>query len=527
MAKKRKADVEVNVNKAAKSKGKKGKVISAENRFPLKANSITNTTVDQYTAEAMRIYGSYVVEDRAVPDYRDGLKPVHRALLWSLAGLSLRPQNGYKKSARTVGDTIGKYHPHGDAAAYGAMVTIANTMPPAVDGQGNWGTPINPAAAQRYTEARMSKFAHKFLLDTQYLEVVPKIPNFSGDDKIPLFLPALLPYLMFNGSIPAPAYGVRAGNPSFSLKSVAKAVIAMLKGKELSAKKLAKILEIQHAYGCEDLTDDEDFLELIKTGKGSIVYAPTMNAEFKTRTVQIRSFVPAGLASTGAIDKTLAKIANINGVKRCFAKQGKKTKNAGPYGAMFIVECGRNVSEDRFMDIVEEVEKHVTNSVSYRLGVTIRHADKPNAFRYLGYVNYLKAWVKYRVALELRLVKHLTEKAERELHINEVYLFAVENMEKLLKVLPKVLVSADPNAALAKALKIPVEDATIILDRKVRQLAVLEAKALKAKIKELKAELKQLAIDKKEPHKRAARDTVDRVQAYLKNPDKNKSGLTF
>lgn len=520
------ADVQIEVSNKKVKKGK-GKVLHAEDRFPLKANTVQTTTIDQYTAEAMFTYGSYVVEDRAVPDIRDGLKPVHRSLLWSLAGLSLRPSSGYKKSARTVGDTIGKYHPHGDAAAYGAMVTIANTMPPAVDGQGNWGTPINPAAAQRYTEARMSKFSHMFLLDTKYLEVVPKVPNFSGDDVIPLFLPALLPYVLFNGNVPAPAYGVRAGNPSFSFKSVARVVIDMLNGKEFNAKQLAKVLKIQHPFGCEDITAGSQFTEMLKTGRGNIVYAPLMNADFKTRTIQIRSFVPAGLSSTKTIDKTLEKLSSINGVKKTFSKQGKKSKGSGPYGALFIVECGRNVGEDRFADIVEAVEKATTSSVNYRLGVTIRKAEEANEFKYLNYVDFFSKWINYRTKLEVRLIKYLTKRAERDLHINEVYLFAVENMEKLLKALPKVLVSNDPNAALAKALKIPVEDAIIILDRKVRQLAKLEAAALKEKIKELKDELKQLAKDLKAPGARAARDTEARVKSYLKNPDKNKSGLEF
>lgn len=489
--------------------------------------SITDTGLDKFTAEALTIYGSYVVEDRAVPDYRDGLKPVHRSLMWSLAGLGLRPSSGYKKAARTVGDTIGKYHPHGDVAAYGAMVTIANTMPPMVDGQGNWGTPVNQAAAQRYTEARMSKFAHMFMLDKEYLDIVPKVPNFSGDDTIPLFLPALLPYALFNGNIPAPAYGVRAGNPSFSFRSVAKIVIAMLQEKTLSSKKLASTLEVQHPWGCIAHVDTADKIEMIKTGKGSIKYAPLVEEDFDQRQIRVRSFVPAGMSSNAQIDKTLDKISELDGVKRCYNKQGKKSKGSGPYGALFIIECQRNIDTETFYDILEAVEKHTGSNVSYRLGVTIRKVEERNAFRYLGYDKFFEAWVKYRIALELRLVKSLIQKTEKELHLNEVYLFAVENMEKLLKILPKVLVSKDPDKTLAKAMKMPLEDAVIILDRKVRQLARMEASDLKEKIKKLKSELATLNKDLSRPGARAAADTKKRVEAYLKNPDKIKSGLMF
>lgn len=484
-------------------------------------------TIEEYTEQALRDYGSYVVEDRAVPDYRDGLKPVHRAIMWSLAGLGLRPDKGYKKSARTVGDVIGKYHPHGDMAAYGAMVTIANTLPPIVDGQGNWGTPVNMAASQRYTEARMSKFAHRFLLDPKYLEVVPYVANFSGDDKIPLYMPALLPYLMFNGSVPAPAYGVRAGNPSFTFSSVAKVITLMLKGRKISGKVLAKHLELCHSYGCENITKDDDFLTLMETGKSSIYYAPLRHYDYTQRVIHLRSFVPAGLASAPAIDRVLNKISVIPGVKRCFSRQGKKSKGSGPYGALLVIECAKNISEDAFLDIVDAIEKQTTCSVSYRLGVTVRTQDKGNKFLYLSYVRYLQTWIKYRIALETRLVKFLLSKVERDLHINRVYLFAVENMPKLLKVLPKVLMSKTPDKALAKALGIPEEDAKIILDRKVRQLARLEAADLKDKIKALEAEQKQLRKDLKAPGERAARDTQERVKAYLKNPDVMKSGLAL
>lgn len=483
--------------------------------------------LDKFTAEALSIYGAYVVEDRAVPDYRDGLKPVHRALLWSLAGLNLRPSSSYKKSARTVGDTIGKYHPHGDSAAYGAMVTIANTMPPAVDGQGNWGTPINPPAAQRYTEARMSKFTNLFMLDRDYLEVVPKVPNFSGDDTIPLFLPALLPYALFNGNIPAPAYGVRAGNPSFSFRSVAKVVIALLKGKKVGSKKLASMLEVQHAWGCDATVSKTDMEEMVSTGKGSVVYSPLIEEDYEKKAIYIRSFVPSGLASTAQIDKTLEKISNIDGVRKCYSKQGKKSKGSGPYGALFIIECQRNLGTEDFYDILEAVEKQATSKVSYRLGITVRKQDDKNAFHYLGYDKFFAAWVKYRIALELKLIEFQLDKAKKELHLQEVYLFAVENMEKLLKVLPKVLVAKNPDETLAKAMKMPQEDATIILNRQVRKLARLEASDLKTKIASLRKEIQGLTKDLDDPGARAAKDTQRRVTSYLKNPDNVKSGLTL
>jgi len=493
----------------------------------MKGKSTEDIRLDEFSREALFLYGSYVVEDRAVPDLRDGLKPSHRAVLWSLAGLTLRPSAGYKKSARAVGEAIGKFHPHGDQSTYGAMVTIANTMPPMVDGQGNWGSPVNGPAAYRYTECRMSKYTHMFLLDTQYLEVATKVPNFSEDEVIPLHLPALLPNLLFNGSSPAPAYGVRAGNPSFTFKSVASVVMDMLNGQEFDAKALSRKLKLQHSFGCTPVEDRKEFRLLMKTGRASVVYEPQYEVDRKKNVIYITSFVPGGFSSSKGVDAKLAKITELPGVKNAFNRQGKKSKGSGPYGCLFVIECQKNLKDAEFDALIKKIVKTISGSVSYRLGVTVRHVEKPNVFKYIDYLQFFHNWIKYRIQLELKLILHLLEKRQAELHVNEVYLFAVQNMAKLLKVLPKVLVAKDPDSMLAKLLKIPVEDAKIILDRKVRQLAKLEEKALLDIIKKLKAEIKQLKTDQKEPGLRAARDLKQRVQSYLKNPDKNRNGLEF
>lgn len=506
-----------------KKKKKKGEVVetaAGTSLYPMIGQDeslIRDENLADYTRRALFQYGSYVVEDRAIADYRDGLKPVHRALLWSLSDLGLRPGGAFKKAARTVGDALGKYHPHGDAACYGAMVTIANTVPPAVAGQGNWGDPVAPAAAMRYTEAKMSKFAGSFLLDPDYLEVTPMVDNFSNDMKIPLYLPALLPYMLFNGSVPAPAYGVKCGNPSFSFTSVAKVVCDMLNGKEYSAKKLADTLKVNHEYGCLDVSSDEDFLALMSTGRGKVTYEPQMKIDEKTKTITIQTYVPGGMSNNATITKKLEKIAEWPGVVSASNASSKKNKDAGPWGAAFAIKC--RGSDDVLYELATKVQREVTSAINYSLGVTVRRADASNKFMYLSYVNYFKAWVAYRIKLEIAMLKNKMAKAEKALHLQEVYLWAVDNMDKLLKALPKVLVAADPDAALAKACKIPVDDAKIILDRQVRKLAKLERAGLVAKIKEIKAEIAEYKCGLKEPGKYAANGTAAKVKAYLKSPD--------
>lgn len=495
-------------------------------KLPMKAQLMSNVrgqSASEYSKEKLFTYGSYVVEERAVPDYRDGLKPVHRAVLWSSVDLNLRPSGPYKKAARTVGDAIGKYHPHGDGSLYGAMVGIANTNPPIIDGQGNWGSPVSSFAAYRYTESKISKFAHLFMVDTSYLKVVPYVPNFSNDFTIPLYVPALLPFLLFSGQTPAPAYGVRCGNPSFTIGSVAKVVIALLKGKDLSCKSIAKKLEINHTYGCgitSELTAED-----ISTGKHRVEYGPILDVDDRNKVISVRSYVPSRLDTLDRIDKVRTSILGIDGVKNAYYKPGKKTKGAGPYGAMISIECKKTLSDTEFDGIVGKVDKQLRGSIPYRLGITVRREDKPNTFKYLGYKHFLKAWIKYRINLETRLIDHLLVTVERNLFVNETYLLAVKRIKELLKLLPKVLQSKDPDKALSKAMSITLEQAKIILDRQVRQLSKMEAAPLEAKVKALKQERKQLLLDKKDPGLRAARDTKERVAKYLKNPDVSKSGV--
>lgn len=478
---------------------------------------IRDENLADYTRRALFQYGSYVVEDRAIADYRDGLKPVHRALLWSLSDLGLRPGGAFKKSARTVGDALGKYHPHGDAACYGAMVTIANTVPPAVAGQGNWGDPVAPAAAMRYTEAKMSKFSGSFLLDPDYLEVTPMVDNFSNDMKIPLYLPALLPYMLFNGSVPAPAYGVKCGNPSFSFTSVAKVVCDMLNGKEYSAKKLADTLKVNHEYGCLDVSSDADYLALMSTGRGKITYEPQMKIDEKTKTITIQTYVPGGMSNNATITKKLEKIAEWSGVVSASNASSKKNKDAGPWGAAFAIKC--RGSDDQIYELATKIQREVTSAINYSLGVTVRRADASNKFMYLSYVNYFKAWIAYRIKLETAMLKNKLAKAEKALYLQEVYLWAVDNMKQLLAALPKALTAEDPDKMLAKLCKIPQEDAKIILDRQVRKLAKLERSGLLAKIKEIKAEIAEYKSGLKAPGKYAAASTTAKVKAYLKSPD--------
>jgi topoisomerase-4 subunit A len=481
--------------------------------------------LDQYAQFALSRYGKEVVTNRAVPDYRDGLKPVHRYILWAALQIGLRSNAVAKKSARVVGDTIGKYHPHGDQAAYGAAVTLANTTPPMIDGTGNFGTPVDSQAGMRYTELRISKYAQLFLLDPNYLEVVPYVANYDGDYEEPLYLPALIPNLLVIGNVLAPAYGVAAGNPEFTLKSVAQITVKALRGQNITVDMLYKTLKVKNSYG-STLTDAEQVLPLITTGKGSLSFCPRIEVDYKAKKIYIKSY-GAGFGNEEAVAKKLDKIAEMRLVSNASDGSGKKNKNAGNYGACFTITPVRGAGDEALTEIERDIRKLLTAPERFNLGVTIR---KPNLddtlFKFLNYVQYFKAWASFRIRLEENFTKKQIEKREHKLHIKEGMLIITGSKVNLDKAIQIIREAEDPKAKLISVFKLTDLQAEAVLDTRLRSLAKVDINLLKSDIAQLKVEIKEwqsyLAIS----GERAAADLIKRVKDYEKNPDKNvRSGL--
>ena len=200
--------------------------------------------LDDYVKDAMSMYGHYVLEDRAIPDFRDGLKPVQRRILWSMSELGLHGHRGVlNKSVRVVGDTTGKYHPHGDQSVYGALVSMVHIARPTVFGSGNFGNYTNPPAAYRYTECRLTKYSDAMFFDPLYKadSVTPKVENFDGSEQEPIILSAVLPNLLLNG-----AFGIGTGSrcaiPAFEAEGVIKLAKLAIQGKTVTANAAMKYL---------------------------------------------------------------------------------------------------------------------------------------------------------------------------------------------------------------------------------------------------------------------------------------------
>lgn len=516
------------------TRSKKDAITSAKKSKNLKYDpnvdeSMTvNTSMVAYSKSHLKAYGSYVVEDRAIPDFRDGMKPVQRKLIYSMYELGLRSNTKHKKSARVVGDVLGKYHPHGDAAAYGALVGLANTVPRMVDGQGNWGSPTDAAAAMRYTECRLTKFTDTFLLDPGYMKVITEEPNYDDTLKQPLVLPALLPLLLIIGNAGGVAYGVRGCNPAFTLESVVSVVSKLLQHTsvdeaghvdvDVSPKKIValcqKRLKIQAPYGSTCVSTEEELAEFIKTGRANLKYQPEIIADYSRKIIEIKSYA-AGFASEDAVEKKANKISAFPDVARWGSDCGEKRPHAGPYGCYYYITPKRGIGEDAFFDLADKVRKTLTGSEFYNLGITIRSVGSVD-FAYCKYGVLFTQWMKYRVQLELKYLDYLLSQAESQLNKLDLLLYAVINCDKILEAAKPALKSKDPAALMAKHLKVERSKAEAILQLPLMKLAKMEESDLRDKIAAVKAEIKQLLTDKKTPAPRIRSNLLKTVKPFIR-----------
>ena len=494
------------------TKRKNKKVL--EGTVQVNPGTLREETMVDFSKNALFNYGSYVVEERAVPDFRDGLKPVHRRLIYAMFELGLKHTAKYRKSAYVVGLTLGKYHPHGDAAAYGALVNLANTAPKAVEGQGNWGSPVDNAAAQRYTECRLSAFSDLFLLEPDYIKVVPYEPNYDDTSTIPMYLPSTIPTLLLLGNAGGIAYGVRACNPSFHFEGVAKLTQLALKGRKITPELCFEHLQIDAPFGSRCVSSPDELKQFITTGRATLKYVPQIVVNEKLKRVEIKSYAP-GFASLDGIDKHAERVCKIPGVSKWHSNCGKKNKNAGPHGCYYYVEVKRGTSDQQLYDIADAMEKSLTGSEYYSLGITIRREGK-NGFHYCTYAKFITTWAKYRLKLELDYLARLISQAQIELDRYELLLYAVQNRKQILSILQKALEAKSPDEYLAKALKIAVPKAKAILDMQVRKLAKLEEHDLLSTIKEIRLNIKQLKLDTKDPTPRTIKHLVKTVNTFMK-----------
>jgi topoisomerase IV subunit A len=417
-----------------------------------------------FTEKAYLDYSMYVILDRALPALGDGLKPVQRRIIYAMSELSLSASNKHKKSARTVGDVIGKFHPHGDSACYEAMVLMAQSFSyryPIVDGQGNWGSQDEPKsfAAMRYTEAKLTRYADVLLAELAH-GTVDWQPNFDGTIEEPLILPARLPNLLLNGTTGI-AVGMATDIPPHNLREVANACIALLEDPEATTAALMKHIKGPDLpTGAEIISPRADLKEFYEKGVGSFKARATY--EIEDGNVVVTAF-PHQVSPT----RVREQIAEQMTAKKLPMVEDVRDESDHENAVRLVI-----VPRSNRVDMVE-VMNHLFATTdlerNYRVNLNIIALDgRPRVF---GLKGLLSEWLEFRTTTVTRRLQHRLEKVSRRLHILEGMLIAYLNLDEVIRIIRR---EDEPKPVLMKRFKLSEEQTEEILNTRLRHLAKLE-----------------------------------------------------
>ncbi|MEN8106546.1 MAG: DNA topoisomerase IV subunit A [Pseudomonadota bacterium] len=428
-----------------------------------------------FTEKAYLEYSMYVILDRALPHISDGLKPVQRRIVYAMSELGLTAVAKYKKSARTVGDVLGKFHPHGDSACYEAMVHLAQSFTsryPLVDGQGNWGSPDDPRsfAAMRYTEARLAPFA-EVLLNELGQGTVDWMPNFDGTLDEPQLLPARLPSVLLNGATGI-AVGMATDIPPHNLREVAKATVLLLdKPKSTVADLCQHIQGPDFPTGAEIITPRADLLEAYSKGTGSV----RLRACYEVENGDVVITALPHQASGGKVLEQIA--AQMNAKKLPMVEDLRDESDHENPTRLVIVPRSNRIDRDALMAhlfATTDLEK----SVRFNLNM-IGLNGKPQV-KDLRMV--LKEWLEFRTSTVTRRLQYRLDKVNRRLHLLDGLLIAFLNLDEVIRI---IRTEDKPKPALIKRFKLSEDQADYILDTRLRQLARLEEMKIRQEQEEL------------------------------------------
>jgi len=436
-----------------------------------------------FTEKAYLDYSMYVILDRALPQLADGLKPVQRRIVYAMSELGLAAGAKHKKSARTVGDVIGKYHPHGDSACYEAMVLMAQDFSyryPIVDGQGNWGSTDDPKsfAAMRYTESRLRPYAQTLLSELGQ-GTVEWTPNFDGTLDEPKLLPARLPNVLLNGT-QGIAVGMATDIPPHNLKEMAAACIELLDDPEATLATLCKHVQgPDFPTGAEIITPRSELRAIYKTGNGT--YRARAVYEIEDGEIVI---IALPYQVSGA--KVLEQIAGQMRAKKLPMVEDLRDESDHEHPTRLVITPRSNRVD------IEQVMAHLFATTdlerSYRVNINVIALDgRPKVF---GLRELLGEWLQYRTETVRRRLKYRLAKVEARLHILDGMLIAFLNLDEVIRIVRR---EEEPKPVLMKRFKLSDAQAEAILETKLRHLAKLEEMKIRGEQKDLAAEQEALA----------------------------------
>ncbi|AWW48821.1 DNA topoisomerase IV subunit A [Polynucleobacter paneuropaeus] len=470
------------------------------NKVELNEDDKDSLTLAVYAERAYLDYAISVVKGRALPDVADGQKPVQRRILFSMSEMGLRSDAKPVKSARVVGDVLGKFHPHGDQSAYDALVRLAQSFSlryPLIDGQGNFGSRDGDgAAAMRYTEARLTKIAGLLLSEIDE-GTVDFAPNYDGSFQEPKLLPARLPFVLLNGASGI-AVGMATEIPSHNLREVASAAIALMKSPKMSTTDLLEIMPgPDFPGGGQIISPANEIAQIYEGGRGSLKVRARWSVEELARGQW--QIVVNELPPSTSSQKVLQEIEEITNPK---VKIGKKTlttdQNNLKSTILAVLDGVRDESsKDAAVRLVFEPKSknvEVNEFVNLLLAHTSLESNAPINLvmigtdgrpRQKGLKEIISEWIGFRVQTVTRRTEYRLGKVKDRMHILEGRLTVLLNIDKVIKIIRN---SDEPKADLILAFKLTERQAEDILDIRLRQLARLEGIKIEQELKELKTE---------------------------------------
>src|SRR5947207_2093312 len=468
---------------------------------------VEQTPVSEFARKAYLDYSMYVILDRALPHIADGLKPVQRRIVYAMSELSLSASAKFKKSARTVGDVIGKFHPHGDSACYEAMVLMAQPFSmryPPVDGQGSWGSPDDPKsfAAMRYTESRLTRFASTLLSELEQ-GTTEWGKNLAGTLREPKLLPSRLPHVLLNGASGI-AVGMATDIPSHNVREVVGACLELLDNPEATLAQLTKHIKgPDFPTEAEIVTPGAEIREMYKTGGGSIRQRAKWEIEEGNVVITALPFQVSG-------SKVQQQIAQQMEAKKLPMVADVRDESDHESPTRIVIEPRSNRVD------LDELMTHLFATTdlerSYRVNMNMIGLDgRPRLF---ALKDLLEQWLEFRIETVRRRLQHRYDQVNARLHLLDGYLIAYLNVDEVIKIIRR---EDEPKPVLMKRFKLSDLQAEAILELKLRYLNKLEEMEIRGEQKKLTDErsaLEKILGSKKLLRKQVRDELVKDVEEF-------------
>jgi len=464
----------------------------------IEAKELVNAEVSQEMRKSFINYAMSVIVDRALPAAEDGLKPVHRRILWAMYDLGLQHNKPTKKSARIVGDVIGKYHPHGDTAAYESMVRMAQDFSlryPLVKGQGNFGSMDgDPAAAMRYTEAKMDKITDELILDIEK-NTVPMLPNFDNTLQEPKYMPAKLPNLLLNGASGI-AVGMATNMPTHNINDVCDTALAYLENPEISVEELAKIIRAPD-FPTGGYVSGQ-FKQVYTEGKGRLIMKGRTKIEDGNKPSIIITEIPYQVNKATMVEQ----IAEL--VKEKKLPDVSDIRDESAKGKVRVVIELKKGSDPKFT--LNRVLKDTSLQTTFDVNMLALVGDQP---RQLNVKQIIEVYVKHRQGVIRKRTEFDLDKAEKRLHLVEGLLLAQKNIDAVVKMIRAASGKVEASQQLRAKFGFSEKQVEAILEMKLHQLTSLEHDKLTHEDAELRLSIdgwKKVLSDEKEIFKIIKKD---------------------